>query len=574
MLRVSLFAMSVLLAATSAWTQDTVPDAAPEPAVEPVTEPAPEPAPEPVPATVPGGFVVVCPIEEMVDDGMAVIVERAVREAEGAAALIFEVDTPGGRVDSAIEITKSIMSADCPTIAQVQGMGAISAGALISYACDHIVMASGTNIGASAPIIMGGAEPSEEVNEKTKSFLRGRYRALGEEKGHSPLLGEAMVDAGVELRGYMEEDGTFAIFRVDRDSEDGARGRGFSERFDELKRLVREESPESLEEFLADEAIEIVRQILKEDEVAPEDAAAQRDEDEQAEILSDGTELICGAGELLTLTSNEAWRYGLIPVKCNSLAETMSYHGYHGMGVKRITPTWSEALFRWLTSPMISGLLLMLGVGGLYIEIRTPGVGLPGIIGAVCLAIFFGSYLVIGLADWVDILLVVVGIALIAAEVFLIPGFGVAGVAGGVCLVAGLYLSLTRVPIPQYAWDFDRLEDAGQTLFTAAVTFAALTLVSWKILPKTPFARWLVLSNAQLATAGYVVQTEAQTTAAMGLRGVSASMLRPAGRGRFGLRRYNVVTRGEFIEKGRPIEIIEAEGNRYVVVEREARKEG
>ena len=127
-----------------------------------------------------------------------------------------------------------------------------------------------------------------------------------------------------------------------------------------------------------------------------------------------------------------------------------------------IEPTWSEGLYRWLTSPLVAGLLLLLGFGGLYLEIKTPGVGLPGLIGVIALAIFFGSHLVIGLADWIDLLLVTVGLALLIAEVFFIPGFGLAGVSGIACLAVGFYLSLTRVVIPQYSWDFDRLEDAGK----------------------------------------------------------------------------------------------------------------
>ena len=122
-------------------------------------------------APAPEAFIVVCPIEEMVDDGMAVIVERAIEEARGAAALIFHVDTPGGLVDAAIEISNSILNAPCPTIAYLDGMGAISAGALISYSCDHIVMAPATNIGASAPVLAGGQEAAPTMDKKAKSFF-------------------------------------------------------------------------------------------------------------------------------------------------------------------------------------------------------------------------------------------------------------------------------------------------------------------------------------------------------------------------------------------------------------------
>ncbi|MEX2016152.1 MAG: ATP-dependent Clp protease proteolytic subunit, partial [Candidatus Hydrogenedentales bacterium] len=113
-----------------------------------------------------GDVVIVCPIEGMIDEGIAVIVERAVEEAneKGAKALIFRIDTPGGRVDSAVKIASAIQRSRTLTIAYIEGMGAISAGALISMACDEIVMAPGSNIGAAAPVIptAEGMQPTGE----------------------------------------------------------------------------------------------------------------------------------------------------------------------------------------------------------------------------------------------------------------------------------------------------------------------------------------------------------------------------------------------------------------------------
>jgi membrane-bound serine protease (ClpP class) len=153
------------------------------------------------------------------------------------------------------------------------------------------------------------------------------------------------------------------------------------------------------------------------------------------------------------------------------------------------------------------------------------------------------------------------------AEIFLIPGFGVAGVSGMLCLAAGIYLSLTRVPIPEYTWDFMRLRDAGITVMLASLLFILLIMVTWKVFPQTRLARGLILAHTESAEAGYTVQNDADHRAALGLQGNAATMLRPSGRGRFGNVSYDVVTRGEFIDAGRPIQIIEVEGNRYVVQE-------
>ena len=173
----------------------------------------------------------------------------------------------------------------------------------------------------------------------------------------------------------------------------------------------------------------------------------------------------------------------------------------------------------------------------------------------------------IGIANWMDVLLVLIGIALLLIEVLVLPGFGFVGVIGGACMILGIYLSLTRVPIPQYSWDFDRLGDAGQTVATAAGLLLLFSVATWKIFPKTPVYRQLVLSHAQQPQAGYVVQTEDDAKRAVGLRGVAETMLRPSGRARIEGRLFDVVTHGEYIDAGRPVQIIEVEGNQRVVRE-------
>ncbi|HNR30381.1 MAG TPA: hypothetical protein PKI11_05790, partial [Candidatus Hydrogenedentes bacterium] len=391
----------------------------------------------------PDEFIVLCPINDEIDDGVAVVVERAVREAAGARAIVFLIDTPGGRVDSAIDITEHIMGARCRSVAFIHKMGAISAGALISFACDDIVMSPASNIGAALPFVPG-MEPNVSLDEKSRSFVRAKFRALGEAKGHDPLLGEAMVDPDVALYGYRDADGRFVI---EKDLRAGSQEEGG------------EEGP-------------------------PPGLPAE-------------ARLISPRGNLLTLTAEEAIEFGLIEVKAKDEEEVLGHFGWAELRRVVITPTWAEALFGFLTSPLISSLLLMCGLGGLYFEVRTPGFGLPGIIGLTCLALFFGAQFIIGLADWMDVLLVLAGVVLLGVEIFVLPGFGIAGMAGIGCLFAGLYLSLTRVPVPQYTWDFVRLSEAVQTLATAAIALTAIMLISWFYLPRTRLLNWLVLAQAE-----------------------------------------------------------------------------
>ncbi len=513
------------------------------------------------------GYVVLCRITGMIDDGMAVVVDRAVREAAGASAMIFLVDTPGGLVDAAINITNTILKAPCPTIAFADGMGAISAGALISYACDHIIMSPAANIGASTPY-NPAATGSEMVTEKSMSFLRAKYRALAELKGHSPALGEGMVDNTLELWGYRGEDGTYTIYKVRDDSVVGVTESKPSvpDPVDQFFKKLGEGAPIPMEPIKKAARKALGAKSTTETEPMPGKTRPLSPGVDRGQIPQ-GARLISSAGELVTLTAGDAKEFGLIPAVVNDVDGVLRQYGYAGLGIHEIVPTWSEALFRWLSSSIITSLLLLVGFGGIYFEVRTPGFGLPGIIGISAFALFFGAQYLIGLANWIDVLLVLLGVGLLMVEVLVLPGFGVVGLLGIISMIAGFYLALTRVVIPQYDWEFQRLESAGASIITAMACFLVLAWATWKFLPRTRLFHALVQEGVQRRDDGYTVQTSDVVAGVVGMRGVSTSMLRPAGRGRFEDRTLDVVTRGEYIPKGRPIRVIQATGNRFIVAE-------
>lgn len=525
-----------------------------------------------------GPHIVICEIVTDINSGVAVVVERAIEEAAEADAILFIVDTPGGRVDSAIDITNAILEAEMPTIAYVRGMGAISAGALISYACDHIVMAPGTNIGASTPVMMGAEGAASAVDEKSMSFIRARYRALGEEKGHNPLLGEAMVDEDIAIYGAPLEDGSYAIYKLQegapieaitaRSRASGEETEDESEEQDIVDSIFEpfeEQAPGSM-----DELKDAVRQVVNSEDA--EDADTETTADTPVVLpenleLPENAELISETGKLLTLTSLEAQRYGLVEHVLSSEEAVIEEFGYGDHEQHRIDMRWDEALFAFLTNPLISSLLVLAAMGGIYIEVRTPGFGVPGMIGFTALALLFGANLVVGMASWVDLLLVLVGIGLIVVELFVLPGFGFIGISGVVLLLAGVYLGLTRVPVPEYTWDYERMYDAVLTISLGMFWFMGFVMLSSYFLPKSPLFRALVLADSQQQAQGYMVQTEEKERVRVGMRGVATSSLRPAGRGRFEGKTYDIMTRGEFLDKGAPLVIIRVEGNRLVVAE-------
>ncbi|MBX7258710.1 MAG: ATP-dependent Clp protease proteolytic subunit [Candidatus Hydrogenedentes bacterium] len=497
-------------------------------------------------------FVVICPIRSEIHDGVSVLVTRAVEKAWNAQAIIFILDTPGGRLDSALNIVDTILKAPCKTIAFVDGMGAISAGALISYACDEIIMSPTTNIGASQVVYMS-EEGMMPAGEKETSFLRAKYAALGEEKGHNPDIGMAMVDKDIELIAIPRGDGKFDV-RATTPSEKSSSGE--TSAVEKVIDSLSEATGTPLEP-LKDLARDITEGVTTQEtpEVQPEEATPL-----QGEIIDT-------ADKLLTLTPQQAVMYGLIKQTAHNIEEVKAAYSLEGARNIEIDMSWSESFFGWLASPGVAGILLLLGVGGIYLEMKTPGFGLPGVVGIVCLTLFFGSRYMIGMADWLDIALVIIGVCLVLVEIFFIPGFGLVGGIGIICVAAGLIMSLTFTDftLPQYSWEFARLRDAGMTVTIAFVTMTLFVILSWKYLPQTPLYRRIVMGAELTPEKGYTVQSPAESEEYVGLRGVATSMLRPAGRARFGDQTLLVVCNAEFIEAGTPIEIIEVNGNRYVV---------
>ncbi|HUW60452.1 MAG TPA: NfeD family protein [Candidatus Bathyarchaeia archaeon] len=499
------------------------------------------------------GFVVVCPVNGMVDDGMRVFVERVIREASGAQAIIFEVDTPGGRIDSAIDISNAIIGTPIRTIAFIKGMGAISAGALISYSCDELIMAPEANIGTATPV-MATPEGMLPTGEKEVSYMRARMRSLAERKNRNPAIAEAMVDKDIELHAYTDAQGQLQIYGVYTGSSlEPPAASDLNQ-----PRRPGEIDPSEVVRRVFDLSLGDGRLRAQVDGRGPAGSAPVAGPRPQGEV-------ILPTGKLLTLTAQEALHYGLIPAIANDLQGVLAQYAYSDAEVRRLDMSAGERIFRWLTNPVVAGLLLMLGIGGIYLEIKTPGFGAPGIVGIICLTLFFGSHLVIGIADFFDVILVATGLVLIAIEIFALPGFGFVGAAGILCLLVGLYTTLTTAPIPEFSWEYDRMSDAMKSLLIATLSLGLLIYATWRFLPKTAMYGRLVQTHEQLQGRGYVVQSAVEESAALGQHGVALSLLRPAGRGRFGEKTIQVVSRAEYIEPGTPIVIVQVDGNRYVV---------
>jgi membrane-bound serine protease (ClpP class) len=427
-------------------------------------------APAPAVAAEPP-IVYVAAIEGVIDLGLAPFVERVLNEATTAraAAVVFEINTFGGRVDAAVLIRDALLRSRVRTVAFVNKR-AISAGALISLAAQTIAMADGGTIGAATPVQIGlPGSPAQPVSEKTVSYMRKEFRATAESRRRPALLAEAMVDADVKIPGVVDK------------------------------------------------------------------------------------------GKLLTLTTAEALTHKLADLRADSLDALLAALNLGGAEVRRASTTWAELVVRFLTHPVVSSLLMSIGILGIILELRTPGFGVPGTLGLASLALFFWGHWLVRLAGWEELLLVGAGVILLAIEIFVTPGFGVTGILGLLALLGGLGLSLVGRGA---TWEVVVIA-VGRVSLSLLLALVA-SLIVLRFLPRLPFGGRLVLATELAANQGFASAPETDR-AWLGKRGTAASTLRTAGIADIEGERVDVVSDGEFIDAGEPVVVVRVDGNRIVV---------
>ncbi len=277
--------------------------------------------------------------------------------------------------------------------------------------------------------------------------------------------------------------------------------------------------------------------------------------DEEIEIPG-----VVDSGKLLTLSAEEALELGYAQGMFDSLDGLLVELGAAGAEVRTVNPNWAELIVRFLTHPVVAPLLLSLGFLGLLFEVKTPGFGFGGLAGLTGLTLFFGAHLIVGLAGWEELMLIGAGLILIGLEVFVIPGFGIAGALGILALGAGIVLSMLG--------RFPTVMDLGMAFSVVVVAMLLSGTFAYAFLRHLRWSRRLggiFLRKATTKEAGFIsgdVRPEL-----LGHHGTAATDLRPAGVGVFGDERLDVVSEGPWIESGRPIEILQSEGYRHVVRE-------
>ncbi len=433
------------------------------------------------------GDVVVVPLRGEISPSLLMFLRRAekVAESNGASAIIFEMNTYGGRLDAAEEITSALNHATLPTYTFINS-NAGSAGSLIALATRHIYMTPVSAIGAAAPVLPTGEDLPLTEREKTISYWTALIRSSAIRNGHNPDVGEAFMN-----------------------------------------------------------------------------------KDKEVKI---GDRVIHPKGTVLTLNAQEATeKFNGKPLLADGIAESivdlMQKAGLKGNSVS-FDPTGFEQLAFWITA--LAPLLLLGGIIGAYLEFKIPGASLPGIISAICFALFFLGHYFAGLAGWEVVGLFVLGMVLVIIEILFFAHstivFGVVGVF--LMLASLLWAMIDRYPGETFFPTGRMLAMPLLNLFLAIAAAVIVIVLLARYLPRTSIYRRFALITSNPpgpSLAGAPREFATALALSPGMQGVSLSILRPSGKARFADHIVDVVTQGEFVAPDTAITVVQTDGMRVVV---------
>jgi membrane-bound serine protease (ClpP class) len=455
--------------------------------------------------------------------------------ATGAKTIIVDLDTYGGLVTAGLDISRFLKNqSDVRTIAFVgSNSKAISAGAMIAIACDEIVMAPGAMLGDCAPIAVDRhgdlMTMGKEERAKAESYILADFRDSAEQNGYDPLLVVSMVSTDVVVRWAQGPDGKRRF--VTQSEFDSLTKEGWTE--------------------------------VKESGVpTPVDSATS----------------------LLTVNSSEAAKLGLAKgfPNIDALAQARNLNV-----VGTFAPHWGDQIIEWLGYPLIRMLLIMLFATSLWAALHAPGHGFAEVLAMIALALLLVVPLLTGYAQWWEIIVILIGVALLALELFVLPGFGFAGILGIICVLFGLVMTFVGqepggpngtsvVPTLKGTWTSLR-----QGLMAVVAGMAGtIVMAVWlrKFLPRMPYFNRLILTTV----AGDIHAADDTNTAPMqriGERFVPAvgafadavSDMRPGGSASFydptiaDVRVLSVISSTGYISKGQKLVVLDNSDNRILV---------
>jgi membrane-bound serine protease (ClpP class) len=471
------------------------------------------------------------PVTKALDETLRRRIDRAVRR--GANMIVLQLEVSGGDYAVARDLADYFKGLRGPDGRPVMVIAFIpfeapDTAAFLALGASEIVMGQDARFGNFGALVNPPAVPQPRPGRRlppppaappvSSDAVRDSLRQLAQEQGYSPVLIQGLFDSNLEVYRVRSRKGT-----IER------------------------------------------RFVTKED----------LDLDQQGERRWENEGQIKAAGQLLDLTAAKAKDYGIARYVVDNPREPRELFVLYGIDPSRVRqagPDWLDGLATFLGDPAVAIILVIVGISCLILELKMPGVGIPGVIAALCFVLFFWSQSQMnGQITLLAVLLFLLGLVLIAIEVFLVPGFGVIGVSGIALVLVGLGLAtVDRLPQTSQEW-----ASFGGTLTSFGVGLVIATAVAFmaaRYLPSIPYANRLMLlppsekleteTETDLSASGL-----AEMAGLLGAVGTAATMLRPAGMAQFGDTYVDVVTEGSFIPAGARVQVVEIEGHRVVVKE-------
>jgi len=440
-------------------------------------------------------------------------------EQRGADLVIIEIDSPGGYIDSSFSVATRLRDLDwADTVAYVPHE-AISGAAIVALGCDRIVMAPDARIGDAGAIFQGEDALFRYAPEKIRSDLARRIRDLATAKGRPPALAEAMVDMDLVVHQVRNQATGETTLMTDHEID------ASDQPADWIK----------------------VKPIIESRE-----------------------------GLFLELNGKRALELGLASGNVASRKELKTQLRIGG-NLLILEPTVVDTTVTILNFPLVTGLLLVIAVVALLIEASAPGVGIGGLISGLCFALFFWSRFLGGTAGWLEVILFVAGVVFLAIELFVIPGFGVAGVSGLLLMLVSILMASQHFIVPNTGRELHATVSSLTVIVGAGVGVTIALMAISHFYGSIPILSWMALEppasdDQRSATAEGKAKPPLDTggrqfAVQVGDWGVAESPLRPAGRVRFQDEFVDVVSDGAFVPEGRQVRVIKISGNRVQVRE-------
>jgi len=450
------------------------------------------------------------------------------------AFVILELNTPGGEVYAAQKISDALKELDTqyniPVVCFINNW-AISAGAMLAYSCRFIVAVKDGSMGAAEPVIMGEDSQMKPASEKVNSALRADFAGRARFFDRNPYIAEAMVDKDIILVWRHGE-----VVKLDNESQWQTTG----------------ETPDIL--------------------ISPKGKLLTLNADE---MLQYGVADVLLLPEKIAVLSSAETERGQWPANKMLLFRAPFFHEMAAATIDSYQMDWKSRFFAFLALPFISSLLLLGVILGFYVELSTPGFGVPGAIGVISLILIVLSSFALEIANWLEVILLVVGIVIILVDLFVLPTFGLLGFFGLASILAGLFgLLVPGIESVSYEFDTHSFNAAGEVVLerivwligTLIVGCIAMVILARYVFPFVATYSRLVLSgNEQDASKGYTAGESDASKPALGVKGVVFATLRPAGKVSIDGTFWEAISDGSFIEKGEKIVVIGHMGTGVIV---------